>query len=1059
MADHYVVEFNDPNDFSVSNFNEITAFYRGVENITVDENNVIHVVLSNGDENTYTSISEALTSLDALKAPINNPTFTGSPKAPTPANTSNDTSIATTAFVNTRFKSLDAMIFKGTIGVGGTVTSLPANHEAGWTYKVVTAGTYAGHVCEVGDLILCVKDRTTANNADWTTVQNNDGSVSYTDQNDATVNGVAIYQSTSGKFIQNSPLIVHPLENSLSLGRKSDTTIGTCSVAIGLDVEASGAYSHAEGKNTIASGQAAHAEGSFLTSIGSEPSTRYSTASGSFSHSEGSGAIASGGSSHAEGVKTTASGYSSHAEGYSTTASGEDSHAEGYNSLARGYHSHSEGKNTTASGVNSHAEGLDTIANHKSQHASGEFNVQDSSSALATDRGNYVEIVGNGTADNARSNARTLDWNGNERLKGSLYIQCDANSAGGNKVATETQVSAKADKADTVLDTTLSRGRKEDTTLGVGSFAFGYQVTASGNYSHAECQESTASGMYSHAEGNNTTASGTASHAEGYYTQASGLYSHAEGCATVAYGNYSHAEGQGTEARGRHQHASGQYNVVDGNETYAEIIGNGTSSGRSNARTLDWSGNERLKGDLYVGCNADSTGGTKVAKITDIPVIPDISVKADKADTVLDTTLSRGRKANTEAGLSSIAFGYNAEASKNYCTAIGNSATAKGNNATAIGEYTIASGAGSFVIGKYNVEDAPFPEWTANTHYDVGNGVQIIEYIDPEIYAIKIYRCTTENTDSTFTQAHWEDITPRLIDSKYAEIVGNGNYSSRSNARALDWDGNERLKGDLYVGCNSDSSGGAKVATESFVIGKMGAANGIATLNESGKVPESQLPSYVDDVLEYSSLSGFPVTGETGKIYVATNTNKTYRWSGSTYVEISASLALGETSSTAYRGDRGKTAYDHASAKGSAFSSGLYKITTNAEGHVTAATSVAKSDITALGIPGSDTNTTYSLTQDANDGHKITLTPSSGTAQTVTIPDNNTQVTDTLATTIKFYPAGTSSSSTATGTQYFDDGIYATTTPGQLNATSFKVDEHVTLQWNATDSCLDFVFL
>lgn len=78
-----------------------------------------------------------------------------------------------------------------------------------------------------------------------------------------------------------------------------------------------------------------------------------------------------------------------------------------------------------------------------------------------------------------------------------------------------------------------------------------------------------------------------------------------------------------------------------------------------------------------------------------------------------------------------------------------------------------------------------------------------------------------------------------------------------------------------------------------------------------GKIPTSQLPGYVDDVLEYTALANFPATGESGKIYVATGTNKTYRWSGSAYVEISASLALGETSATAYRGDRGKTAYDH----------------------------------------------------------------------------------------------------------------------------------------------------
>lgn len=114
----------------------------------------------------------------------------------------------------------------------------------------------------------------------------------------------------------------------------------------------------------------------------------------------------------------------------------------------------------------------------------------------------------------------------------------------------------------------------------------------------------------------------------------------------------------------------------------------------------------------------------------------------------------------------------------------------------------------------------------------------------------------------------------------------------------------------------------AGYATETYVSNNFlasslkGAANGLAELGSDGKVPSSQLPSYVDDVLEYSSTSAFPATGESGKIYVALDTNKTYRWGGSEYVEISASLALGETSSTAYRGDRGKIAYDHSQISG-----------------------------------------------------------------------------------------------------------------------------------------------
>lgn len=174
-----------------------------------------------------------------------------------------------------------------------------------------------------------------------------------------------------------------------------------------------------------------------------------------------------------------------------------------------------------------------------------------------------------------------------------------------------------------------------------------------------------------------------------------------------------------------------------------------------------------------------------------------------------------------------------------------------------------------------------------------------------------------------------------------------------------------------------------------------GAASGLAELDANGKVPAAQLPSYVDDVIEaYKSGADFyedsahtaakKITGESGKIYVDLHTNVTYRWSGTAYVEISASLALGETDSTAYRGDRGKIAYEHSQsahartdATATAASttngnikingtetkvythpaytnktSGLYKITVDATGHVSAATAVEKSDITALGIPG-----------------------------------------------------------------------------------------------------------
>lgn len=93
-------------------------------------------------------------------------------------------------------------------------------------------------------------------------------------------------------------------------------------------------------------------------------------------------------------------------------------------------------------------------------------------------------------------------------------------------------------------------------------------------------------------------------------------------------------------------------------------------------------------------------------------------------------------------------------------------------------------------------------------------------------------------------------------------------------------------------------------------ISTKGQPSGLAELDSTGKVPAAQLPSYVDDVLEFSTKAQFPQIGETGKIYVSKDTNLTYRWTGTQYLEISQSLALGETPSTAYSGDKGKVNRD-----------------------------------------------------------------------------------------------------------------------------------------------------
>lgn len=171
--------------------------------------------------------------------------------------------------------------------------------------------------------------------------------------------------------------------------------------AEGHNTEASGNVSHAEGYESVASGRYSHAEG------------QNTEASSESSHAEGTKTKASGQYSHAEGFNTKASGNISHAEGSTTVASGYTSHSEGFGTTASGHHSHAEGYYTTASGDYSHAEGSGTIASGECAHVQGKFNIKD-------EENKYAHIVGNGTSDTARSNAHTLDWDGNAEYAGDV---------------------------------------------------------------------------------------------------------------------------------------------------------------------------------------------------------------------------------------------------------------------------------------------------------------------------------------------------------------------------------------------------------------------------------------------------------------------------------------------------------------------------------------------------------------------------------------------------------------------------------------------------------------
>jgi len=343
--------------------------------------------------------------------------------------------------------------------VGGEVTELPAPSEAnrGYTYKVVTAGTYQGIAAKVGDTFISYATR-------WDLVPSGDepsvivdDELSTTSENpvqNKVITNAMVGEKTAGKQFVIDGQTVTAADGAeifnVYTGNYQNKATGQASHAEGTETIATAHSSHAEGAGTMATGNQSHAEGASTQAIGqgshaegvgaqaigqgshaegmgTKATVNYAhaegfntTASGSGSHAEGTRTTASGGSCHAEGSGTTATWSDSHAEGSGTTASGGASHAEGEGTTASNSGSHAEGGGTTASGLYSHAEGESTIAASSYQHTQGKFNVADANNT-------YAFIIGNGTADNARHNAFAIDWNGN------IYVN---NSATGVNVET-----------------------------------------------------------------------------------------------------------------------------------------------------------------------------------------------------------------------------------------------------------------------------------------------------------------------------------------------------------------------------------------------------------------------------------------------------------------------------------------------------------------------------------------------------------------------------------------------------------------------------------------------
>lgn len=221
---------------------------------------------------------------------------------------------------------------------------------------------------------------------------------------------------------------------------KSTTASGDRSHAEGLSTTASGYSSHSEGEHSVASGLVSHAEGYETSAVGDNShSEGLSTkANGPQSHAEGASTVASGQTSHAEGDHTASRGNYSHSEGQGTLAFGYDSHSEGFYTVASGSHSHAEGNATRAEGESSHSEGIDTKATSSAQHVQGVCNIEDS-------EGVYLDIIGNGVDTDHRSNAATVDKQGNAWYAGNVYVGSTSGTnrdEGSKKLATEEYVNS-----------------------------------------------------------------------------------------------------------------------------------------------------------------------------------------------------------------------------------------------------------------------------------------------------------------------------------------------------------------------------------------------------------------------------------------------------------------------------------------------------------------------------------------------------------------------------------------------------------------------------------------
>ena len=401
--------------------------------------------------------------------------------------------------------------------------------------------------------------------------------------------------------------------------------------------------------------------------------------------------------------------------------------------------------------------------------------------------------------------------------------------------------------------------------------------------------------------------------------------------------------------------------TVSGTEiSHSNSVAAGTVSEGGEARTLTLGGSFNVPSVTYdAHGHVTSTGTTKLTLPSTITKAAHYS-PSEEAGSVLEADASSTTSATW--GTTSLVTGVTLKRdSKGHVTGVAVDSIKMPANPNTDTKYTFAEGTAN---GAFSVTPTGGEAQSVSIH-----GLGSAAYTDSSAYAPATHNHDTSYYTKSQVDASLDGkvdkvtgsslVADTLIAKLSGGAVADNNASFVTGDQVYDAIATKPDKDTTYTFATGTTNGaftvtpsGGEAQTVSIhglgsaAYKAVGSANGVASLGSDGKIPASQLPSYVDDVIEAANKAALPKTGESGKIYVTLNDNKTYRWSGTAYVEISASIVIGTTTGTAYDG-----------ALGAALATAVSAHTGNADIHVTASNKTAwnaKYDKPSGGIPKTD---------------------------------------------------------------------------------------------------------